>query len=181
MDKDNTTRAGVTLIELVITMLIAGIVLLGIAIVMVDAHTGYRKMFERVHGSVENDAYVARIKFDSICRSASKFDADIIYDSTNPGEITVFSYSDNISPTAGPDRYAKFSLNGTDMMLEEGPASYGGDPEIWTLGNANSSFVVATNVTELKFSVRGRSLEMTVTINDGKYGITVTSSAVRHN
>lgn len=184
MNNKNTTRAGFTLIELMVTVLLASIVFLGVAVVLADSVRGYKQMLTRIHGNIVNDAYFARVKFDSICRRSSRFAADIIYDAANPAVITLFLYSDNITPTPGPDRFANFYLSGLnngDLTLDQGPATYDDATKLWTTGAVDSSMVVAKNVTGLNFSVIGKSVQMTLTVDDGKHGLTVTSSAVKHN
>ena len=73
MKTDLKSRAGFTLVELMVTIVIASIVLLGIGYVLVDAHRGYNKMFTRVHGDIVNQAHEARVIFDKICRQSSRF------------------------------------------------------------------------------------------------------------
>ena len=175
MKNNRTNRAGFTLIELMITILIASIVMLGIAGVMADAHRGYRKMYERIHGDVVTQAYTARLKFDAVCRKSSRY--HIAY---APQEVTVLLYSDNLNPGADPDRYARFypqdNSYPTALMLDTGTYN----PGTGATTNTGTE-TVATNVEELKFSVDGKSVQMTLTLDDGEHGLTVTCSSVRHN
>ena len=63
-------KTAFTLIELMMTILVASVAVLAVSGVVADSHKGYSRMFTRVHGNVETDAYIARIKFDKICRMA---------------------------------------------------------------------------------------------------------------
>ena len=66
-------RRGLTLIELMVTVLTAWIVLFGIGVYIVDMQRGYGKMYGRVHGGFVRDAYVARKAFDGLARKATRY------------------------------------------------------------------------------------------------------------
>ncbi len=185
MKKNITNKSGFTLIELMVTILIASFVFLGVAMVLADSVRGFKQMQTRVHGAIVNDAYFARLRFDSVCRKASKVYGHIVYDAATPQEVTVFWYSDNINPEAlGLNKYAKFYLSGTNFMLDQGPATYNStDESVTASATVDSTMTVAANVTELKFSVDGTSVQMTLTLFDNnlQQGLTVVCSSIRHN
>jgi len=179
MEKSRTIKHGFTLIELMVTILIASVSMLAIGMVIADSHRGYRRMFTRIHGGVVDDAYVARLLFDKICRSSSGSYEK--YDEAVPSEVQVYLYSNNISPGADPDQYARFYLSGTDLMLERGSATYDEANKEMTSGAASGLAVVVGNVMELKFDIEGSSVQMVLTLDDGEHGLTVTCTSIRHN
>lgn len=175
MLKNKKKRSGFTLIELMVTVLIASFVFLGVGVVLADAIKGYRNMFSRIHGDVINDAYAARLRFDKVCRQASAGYAEV--DVSSVPSLKVYYYSvPNFSGDADlpPDMYAEFYLNGTDLMQKTATlAGAGPDPEI-----------LARNVTELQFSVSpdGKSAQMVMTLSkDREHSITVTCGSIMHN
>lgn len=187
MQKRKTKKSGFTLIELMVTILIASIVLLGLANVIADAHRGYGKMYTRVHGNIVNDAYVARLRFDKICRQARAGSAALNADAT---AVQVLYYSTpNVNGSADGDdelnRYALFYQSGTDLMLETG--TY--DPNTGNTTPTGTPETVAGNVMELQFSAPDtRSVQMVMTLknqnpanDDDRHSITVTCGAIMHN
>ena len=62
---------GFTLVELMITALAAVIVIAGAGIILIDSQRGWNKMYNRVHGDVTTDAYVARRAFDTAVRKST--------------------------------------------------------------------------------------------------------------
>lgn len=169
-----TKKSGFTLIEMMVTILLASIVFLGVAVVLADGIRGYKRTFTRIHGDIVNDAYVARLKFDKICRKASAGSAVVNADTT---AVQVLYYSTpNISGDADldPDSYATFYLNGTDLMLDTGTIA---------AGTPTTTEIVAGNVTELQFSAPfdGKSVQMVITLVDSDHAITVTCGSIMHN
>ena len=99
----STMRFGVTLVELMVTLLIATLVMAGIGVAMIDSIKGLPKMYERTEGNVINDAYVARATFDSVCRKASIKLAGIDSGGTY---LEVYYYNDANSTSL--NRYTQF-------------------------------------------------------------------------
>ena len=168
-----TKKSGFTLIELMVTILLASVVFLGVAVVMADGIRGYRQMLTRVHGNLANDAYVARIKFDKICRKARANSATL--DTSVPSLQVLYYSTPNTTGGADdpPDMYALFYLNGTSLMLDTGTV---------TAGTAATTETVANSVTELQFSTtHSKSVQMVVTLNDNVNSITVTCGSIMHN
>ncbi|MHC4212217.1 MAG: PulJ/GspJ family protein [Planctomycetota bacterium] len=160
---------GVTLIELMITIAMVTIVILSVGIVLVDTQRGWNKMYNRVHGAVSTDSYVAKKVFDRVVRKSSKKRYAL-----SPGNLVVFYYNDLSSTYL--DRYTSFQLSGTNLL-----GNFGSVDSSEALSNPTSSMVVARNVEAADFSVSGASVRMALRLNDGEYAVTVTSSAVRHN
>lgn len=175
-----TKKSGFTLVEMMVTILILTVVMLGLAGVMADSHKGYNRMYKRIHGDVVNDAYVARLRFDKVCRKARAGSADLGIDPDVPFLQILYYSTPNTNGPADlpPDRYAQFYLNGADLMLDTG--TY--DPETG-VGPPTGTETVARNVTELKFSaVGGKCCQMVMTLlKDGEHSITVTCSSIMHN
>ena len=174
-------NSGFTLIEMMVTILIAGIVILGLANVMADTYRSYRKMYERVHGNIANDAYVTRIRFDRICRKARAGSAFV--DTSVPSLRVLYYATPNMTGYAGlpPDRYAEFYLNGTNLVLDTGTIA---------AGTRATTEIVARNVhaDTLQFSapVDDKSVQMVMTLGkigdaDSKYSTTVICGAIMHN
>ena len=173
MSNRKIKKSGFTLIEMMVTMLIAGIVMLGLANVIADAHRGYGKMYTRIHGNIVNDAYIARLRFDKICRKAVGGIAALGPDAES---LTVVYYSvpnTTEDPDLPPDMYAEFYLSNTDLLLATGAIGPNTVPTTET---------VAGNVTELQFSVPdSRSVQMVMTLADPNHSITITCGSIRHN
>ena len=173
MNKISTNRRGVTLMELLVTMAIASIVMLGASVIIVDAHYSWNSMYERIHGDVMSDAYFARMRFDTMCRKADG--ADVRLDADVP-LLEVYCYSvPNVGddPDLSPDLFVQFYLNGTELVQDVGDIA---------TSTVTSSAVIARNVVELKFSAEGdRGAQMLLTLNNGEESITVTCGSVRHN
>ena len=178
MAKKIRKQAGFTLIELMVTMLIASVVMLGIAGIMADAHRGYNQMYTRIHGAIVTDAYAARLRFDKICRRARVGTAALNADAT---AVLVLYYSvpnDTNDPYQEQDRYALFYQSGTNLMLDTG--TY--DPNTGVTVPTGTE-TVAGNVTELQFSapIDGKSVQMVLTLSNADHSITVTCGSIMHN
>lgn len=171
---------GFTLIELMVTVIIVAVAILGISGVIAGSHRDYAQMFKRVHGDISNDAYTSRLRFDRICRKARAGSA--VIDTTVPSLTVLYYSSPNVNGSAllEPDSLAKFYLSGTNLLLETGPKNTTDDtPE-----------VLARNVAELKFSYSdpqdSRSVQMVMTLdkdtsNASDYSITITCGSIMHN
>jgi hypothetical protein len=187
-------RSGITLIELMTTVLIATLVIAGIGVVMIDTIKAFPKMYERTTGNYQRadagvipDAYVTRATFDSVCRKASKYYNNGI-DGTNTW-LTVYYYS-SLSPTlTAPDKCAKFVFDDTKKTLtvSYGTAKppYDGKTDILPA----SATLLAKWVTNARFDVQGNSVIMAMTIDNSidpanppqKMKMTVTCAAEMHD
>jgi len=178
MTNKKARNDGLTLVELMITVLIASIAIVGISGVIAGSHRDYRLMFERIHGDIVNDAYSARLRFDKICRKAKAGTA--LVDSSIPSLEVLYYSSPNVNGSAylPPDRFARFYLSGTDLMLETAPIG----------GTDDTPERVARNVVELEFSALGdgKSVQMVMTLDedtddDTDYSLTIACGAIMHN
>lgn len=143
------------------------IVGLAIGVVIVDGQTGWNHMYDRINSDVVTDSYVARRKFDSVMRSASR--GKFVLDGAG-GWIEVYYYADYHSTVL--DRYARFYVADGDLNLEYGQL----EPRA-TLGVET----ICRNVSGCLFKQAGRSAQMILTLDNGTQTNTVVSSAVTHN
>ena len=166
------SRRGLTLTELVITMLIVVIAILAVSGVLADSHRGWNRMYNRVYSGVVTDAHFARRAFDRVCRKA--INGNYIVGSV--GEfIEVYGYDNWASEK--PDTYARFYIDQQKLILEEGSLEEGTFNHTTVL----SSVTLANNVQGVDFSRTGDSVKMILDLDNGKESLTVTCSAVRHN
>jgi len=166
--KRTANRKGFTLIELMIATGIASTVVVGIGAVLVDSQRGWNAMYERAYCDVVTDAHVARRMFDSVVRSAN--DNTILLDE-NGSWVEVYYYSDPNLVVV--DRYAKFIENNNgELTIEHGDLEN---------GEILSEEIICGNVSSCVFKTSGRSVQMVLTLDDGKKSITVVASAFMHN
>jgi len=181
---ESKIRFGVTLVELMVTILIAMLVMAGIGVAMIDSVKSFPLMKERAHGSVVTDAYVAKAAFDRFCRKASiKFSLPSIGHVAS--SATVLYYNDANSP--GLDRYAAFSLNSgkpNELWVTYGQCSVAGGimTPIGTPSTERLATTVDTSISNpLLFTADVADMVMVLRLNKGNQAMTVTSAAVRHN
>ena len=161
-----------TLMELVITMALSMIVLLGMGVILVDNQKGWSTMYDRTYSDVVTDAYIARDVFVKVARKssmkASAIDSDREY-------IQLYYYQ---NPAATiPDRYAKFYVFSGSLLVDYGDL----EPGTWNTLSVLSTMTLARNVDSVKFDVIGTSVQMVLSLNNNKEAMTTICSAVRHN
>ena len=95
-EKNKHFRSGVTLIELMITVLAAVILLIGITGILAAGHKNFQTMLRRTSQGVVPDAYAAQRAFDLIIRKSSikRIDPYTIY-STPSNYLYVYYYFQN--------------------------------------------------------------------------------------
>jgi prepilin-type N-terminal cleavage/methylation domain-containing protein len=160
-------RKGFTLIELMIATVILVIVGFAIGVVIVDGQTTWNTIYDRVNSDVVTDGYVARKKFDSVIRNASR--SKILFGGDGSW-IEVYYYAGTSSTVV--DRYARFYLSGSDLNLEYGQL----EPRV-TIDVG----VVCGNVSECIFKQAGTSAQMKLILDNGTQSQTIVTSAVTHN
>jgi len=169
MFRDNR---GFTLVELMVTMLIAVIAVIAMSGVLADSQRGWNKMYNRIYSDVVVDAHVARRAFDRVCRKAINGN----YIVGGNGEfVEVYGYEDWNADD--PDSYARFYIDQQKLMLEDGYLEEGA----WNHASTWSTVTLANNVQGIDFSVTGDSVKMVLNLDNGKESLAVTCSAVRHN
>ena len=189
-------RTGVTLIELIITVIAGVILLLGMTGILASGIKNYKTMYERVTSEVIRNAYEARSIFDTIVRKSSIRRCDL----SSPREdaydqMIVYYYSDpnnfNIIET---DKCAWFYREGSDLILVRGDVTFSNNvPEYnWGPPVAIAHYVSFAAGVPGIFSYDGHSVQMVLTLDnenppntpDNKLKtmiMTVTSTALRHN
>ena len=181
-----------TLIELMVTIVAAIVLIIGISAMIAQGHRGYNRLYKRVTSEVVRNAYEARVVFDAIVRKSSIKRCDFsngnntvyLYYFSNPQDLTI----------EDPDRYARFYLSGTDLMLDHGEVTGGFEtpqPGLPSLSPTGTK-VLARNLTVPEagiFSMQGAAVRMVLTLDNNSDTInkietlkmTVTTTAIRHN
>lgn len=167
----NKNSKAFTLVELMVTILMATILILGAGIIMVDSQKGFNSMYDRVHGDVATGIQVAQKGFESVIRKASINRSLLDVDGQF---VEVYYYNDFNS--IKPDRYANFYTNGSSLFVDYG--TYDWDERKTTL---YTTVTLAENVKAVNFSVRGLAIQMVLTLDDEKENQTVVTTALRHN
>jgi hypothetical protein len=158
---------GFTLVEMMVAMVVMIIAASAIGTVMVDNQRGWSALYDSVHSDVTTDGYVARKKFDTVIRNASR-DKIVLGDAG--GSVEVYYYS---APAATVvDRYVRFYSADGDLNIEYGRLN----PKV-----TSSVETVCSNVTQCVFSQAGCSVQMKLTLDDGTRKNTIISSAVLNN
>ncbi|KPL23524.1 MAG: hypothetical protein AMJ75_05895 [Phycisphaerae bacterium SM1_79] len=160
-------RKGFTLIELIIASVILVIVGFAMGVVVVDGQTTWNTMYDRINSDVVTDGYVARKKFDSVVRNASRSKLILAGDSS---WLEVYYYA-SVSSTV-VDLYALFYVSGDDLKIEYGQLSPRVKIDVET---------VCTNVSECTFKQAGTSVQMKLILDNGAKSQTIVTSAVAHN
>jgi len=162
-------RNGLTLLELMITIVIAGIVIAAIGIFMINTQRGWGRMFRRVHSDVVADAYIARKAFDGTVRkSARRY--TISPDQTSV-EVEYWNNTAN-NDAAMPDRYARFYLSNGRLLAEHG---------IRSPRTQLRTDVLAEDVSTCVFTGIGTALKMSLFLDNGSETASLVSSAIMHN
>ena len=165
--KRQIASRGFTIVELIITTMILIIVGFAIGVVVVDAQSSWNVTYDKMNSDVITDGYIARKKFDTVMRRASS--QRYVLDSAGDW-IEVYYYASDSSTVV--DRYARFYVSDGTLNFEYGQL----DPRA-TLGVDT----VCRNVSGCKFKQVGRSIQMTLTLDNETQTNTVVSSAVAHN
>ena len=151
-------------------MIMAAIVIMGTAVILVDSQRGWQNMFGYAYDpNTVAGAQAAKIMFDNYVRKSSKQHIDIALS----GESVEVRYYSNWN-AATLDRFARFYRSGNNLMLETGPY-----PK--TTSSTVDTITICSGVTSCKFFNIGASVQMILTVNDGRRTATVTTSAVRYN
>ncbi len=166
--KELTVQPGFTIVELMITVMLAAIVMFGVGAMVVDSQRGWHRMYNRIYSDVATDSYVARKTFDSVTRKASS--ETLLLDAAG-NWLEVYYYAD--ANSAVVDRYARFSYDGIDQLNIE----YGIVEPRETL----TIRTVCENVSSCVFKAAGCSAQMILTLDNGSQTATVVSSAIMHN
>ena len=169
--KKVTNKRAFTLIEIMITMVMAIIIIFSTGALLLDSQRGWSAMYNRVYGGVVGDAYVARKTFDAVVRKSS-----IKYERLGDNDVELYYYADPDTST-WLDGYAWFYVTGeNEFLVDYGEVDADGNPQ-----EPTSTVTLAHNVTAASFSMAGACVQMTLTLDNGSESLTVMSSPVRHN
>ncbi len=165
-------RRAFTLMELMVTMALSTIVILGMGVILVDNQKGWSMMYDRTFSDVVTDAYIARDVFAKVARKSSMKASAI----GSNGEFIQVYYYDSAVATI-PDRYSKFYVSSGSLLVDYGDM----EPGTWNTLSVLSTMTLARNVDSVKFDVTGTSVQMVLSLNNNKEAMTIACSAVRHN
>lgn len=170
MYKITRKRAGFTLLELIVTLLISSIMVAAVGVVMVDSHRGWLDSYAKVFGGAADDAAMSGAAFERIVRKASASR----YQLNAPDDLTVFYYRDWQSSDE-LDAYSRFYRSADDprqFLLENG-----------TLNpmQEQSTIQLASHVTGLRFLPFDGGVQMILLLDDGRETTTQVSAAILHN
>ena len=153
--------------ELIIAVAIMIFVILAIGMALVDSQRGWNYMYDRIYADVVTDGYVARKKFDTVLRKASRETLSLADDGS---WVEVNYYADDTSTAF--DRYARFCVSGGNLNVEYGQLNPKEELSVET---------VCGNVSGCAFEQFGRSIQMILTLDDGNQTNTLVTSATANN
>jgi len=167
IQKRQKNSRGFTIVELIITAMVTVIVGCAIGAVIVNAQSGWNVMYDKMNSDVITDGYIARKKFDTVMRRASS--QRYVLDSAG-GWVEVYYYASDSSTVV--DRYARFYESDGALNLEYGQLDPRATLDVET---------VCKNVSDCTFKQVGRSVQMTLTLDNETQTNTIVSSAIAHN
>lgn len=167
------SASGVSMIELIVSMVIAMIVMLGVGGVLVHQQMAWNRMYNRVHDGLIADGYISKMSFDGVVRKSS-LSARTPQVGAGGDDLNVYYYSEWSSDE--PDRYGRFYSLGGVLFVDYGQLDADG-----SLLEADHTERLADNVSSVDFSVIGPCVEMVLDMDDGNDSMTVVCSATRHN
>lgn len=171
--KTNRATKAFTIIELMIAAAALAIVIVGVGASLYHAHQSWADTFDRVHGHITTDAYAAKRTFDSIVRKSSLETKKPKLGKDNQS-IELYYY---LTPTStNLDGYALLQIENNDLVVTYGKLDAAAKQiEL-------SKDILVHNTKDIKFTVDGANVRMTLTIEDqNRNTMYVTASAVRHS
>ena len=167
-------RCGFTIVEVMVASAMAVIVMFGLAIVLSDAQRGWNTMYNRVYSDVVTGSHIAARTFDRIVRKSS-----IEFSQLDIDEVKSCYYADSNSVVI--DRYSRFYMtaDSNELCIEYG--QYNGKVKPPEYTPEGEPIILCRNVTSCSFMQNGRSMQMVLTLDNGKEELTTVTSAVMHN
>jgi hypothetical protein len=165
----NKTRnhRGFSLVEIMVASAMAVIVVFGLAIALTDSQRGWNAMYNRVYSDVVTGGHIAARLFDAVVRKSSIQ----LFQLDEDGQwVEVYYYADPNSVLI--DRYARFFQSEGNLCVEYGQRN---PREILSVET------ICGNVSSCSFMQTGRSMQMVLTLDNGKEKLTTVTSAVMHN
>ena len=168
MRKNKTNQPkGLTIVELMVAVSMVVLVVLGTSIAICDSQRGWNAMYSRVYSDVVTGSHVAQRAFDAIVRKSS---TQWFLIDENAEWVEVYYYADPNSSLV--DRYARFFESDGSLYIERGNRN----PR-----SSISTEPICDNVAYCAFQQNGRSIQMILTLDDGREKLTTTTSAMLHN
>lgn len=161
---------GFTIVELLTTIIVSLIILLGVGIVLANSHRAYQITYDKVNADVSTDSFIVRRVFDATVRKSS---ASVITTGVN-GEYVELQYYNNDSSTY-LDRYTRFYVSGNNLIAEYGNVYQSGSKTI------TDTKTICSNVSSCVFKNNGASVRMNLTLSDGVETNVIVTSAYAHN
>lgn len=164
-------RSGISLIELVITVVVSVIPISAIGILLVGGQRGWNRTFSSAHKQIRADAEATCAFFDRIGRKSDRHNCGIypsgasaavvsaagLADAIASGQAVEFRYWQDADPgrnlrsdpepSETPTHYARFYLVGDELKVDYGPYPYA--PAARAIIN---TVVLAENVTDAEFN-----------------------------
>jgi Tfp pilus assembly protein PilV len=159
-----------TLLELMIAAVSLAVIVVGVGAALYHAQRSWMTTYDKVHGDMTTDAFVAKGAFDSVVRKSS-LEAKKPMLGNDGKAIELYYYRFPASPNI--DGYALFHLEGNDLVVTYGQLAKNTQIEL-------RKDTLVRNVKDLKFTVDGANVRMVLTIADQAKTMNVTASAVRH-
>jgi hypothetical protein len=167
MLKHKVNNRGFTLIEIMVGVAAAVLVVLGTSIALSDSQQGWNQTYNRVYSDVVTGSHIAQKTFDAVVRKSST--QWYMLDGSKHW-VEVYCYADANSLIV--DRYARFFESEGSLYVE-----YGNRLPRQTL----TTETLCNNVTFCEFKNTGRSMQMILTLDNGREKLTTTTSAILHN
>lgn len=164
---------GVTLTELVVTLVITAIITMTVGIVMLDSHRGWLDSWRKMHGGAADDAAMAQAAFEKIVRKASRSK----YLINGRADLTVYYY-DDWQNSVDLDRYARFYRPDDDpaaFYVEHG--TFDGTEAVAKL----SQVQLCSTVVDAEFKPVSGGIEMKLALDDGRESTLVLATGILHN
>jgi prepilin-type N-terminal cleavage/methylation domain-containing protein len=185
-------RAGLTLIEVLVVIIIVAVLMTAVGATLVDTQNAWNAMYKRSNSGPTMDAVITNKEFDRAIRKATTKQCDIDGDRTKTSgtaSVRVYYFKDPVTSTYY-DGYSQFYYVAAEKRLkvDEGNATLTAGVYAPS-GNATATRILAENVVGCAFGVSGDAVSMLVRLDagqntdvkDGNVKMTVACSAVRHN
>jgi hypothetical protein len=173
--KPQTIRAGgFTLTEVVTVIAMAGIITLGVGVLLANGQKSWGTLTERVYGDSAIDSFAAQKAFDTVCRKASLRKQVL----SAAGDSLELYYWNTSSTASTPENYARFYQSTDQVFVEHGTMQTG----TWQPddGASVTTIKLADDIESIKFTVQGTSVQMFLNYEDTAM-MPVVCSSVRHN
>jgi len=164
-------RAGFTMIEMSMSILIVSILALAFGFIMLQDQRAYATLYEHSLGDLQEDSRAAVVVFEALVRRST-----VQRERLDGTVLEVYHFADP-ETSSRVDRYARFHLTpAQELVVEEGTLDQDGS----VLGEPKT-IRLARQVRSLAFSVDGAGVQMTLTLSRGSRALTTTAAAHRHN